>query len=279
MSEEHAPRDPFDVEISAECAELFAALAAFRGEVITPKKTAFNPHFGKAYVDLAEVLEAVREPMAKHGLAVIQIPLGSCATHVRVITIVAHKSGQSLKGVLDMPLPQRTPQAVGSAITYARRYCVMAMLSIAAEDDDAEAATPAPGPEQRSEQRRTSERKTTPAREGQKPARDTSGNATASPTAASVDEYGLTVPSHPCPMFTREGPNKGKRWDEVPGPLIEKMIEEHGNTMGSRQVEWGTYLVARRQARKAREARDAERANAESGPRVADGQQTPGSAA
>lgn len=72
------------------------------------------------------------------------------------------------------------------------------------------------------------------------------------------DEYGIAIPSHPCPVFTKDGPNKGKRWDEAPGPLIEKMYEQSGEAMSTRQREWCEYLMAKRVARKAKEAREAE---------------------
>jgi len=129
-----------DVSMSEQCGELFTALAAFQGEVTPPKKTASNPHFKSKFADLADVLEAVRAPLAKHGLSLTQMAVGACETHVRVVTIVAHKSGQWFRGALDMPLAQKTPQGVGSAISYARRYCAMAALGIAAEDDDGERA-------------------------------------------------------------------------------------------------------------------------------------------
>lgn len=129
-----------DVQVSEACADLFAALSAFQGEVKAARKTASNPHFKSKFADLAEVIETAREPMAKHGLALVQMPVGSCDGTVRVVTLVTHKSGQWLKGVLDMPLPQKTPQGVGSTISYARRYCAMAALGIAADDDDGEQA-------------------------------------------------------------------------------------------------------------------------------------------
>jgi hypothetical protein len=150
--------DPIDISQSAECAELFAALAAFQGAVTAPRKTASNPHFKSKFADLAEVLETVRAPMTANGLSLTQIPVGACDTHVRLVTLIAHKSGQWIKGTIDMPLAQKTPQAVGSAISYARRYTAMAMLGVAADDDDGEqaqgrgrpattpAAAPATGP-------------------------------------------------------------------------------------------------------------------------------------
>lgn len=88
-------------------------------------------------------------------------------------------------------------------------------------------------------------------------AAETFPGATVETKKAEVDEYGLTKPTTPCPSFQKDGPNKGKRWDEVQPALIEKMLSEYGNGMSERQFDWATYLVARRQARKAREAREA----------------------
>lgn len=142
-------RNPMmDVQTSEQCDQLFTALSAFQGEVQPPKKTATNPHFKSKFADLAEVLDAVRGPMAKHGLSLTQMPVGTCDGVVRVVTLVGHKSGQWLKGILDMPLAQKTPQGVGSTVSYARRYCAMAALGIAAEDDDGEAAEGRGGPRQ-----------------------------------------------------------------------------------------------------------------------------------
>jgi hypothetical protein len=69
-----------------------------------------------------------------------------------------------------------------------------------------------------------------------------------------LDEYGLTIPQSPCPVFPKGKANAGKRWDEVPTPLIEKMYAEHGERMSTPQTEWATYLMTKRQKRKAAEA-------------------------
>jgi hypothetical protein len=66
-----------------------------------------------------------------------------------------------------------------------------------------------------------------------------------------VDEYGLTRPKlGPCPVVSKGKPNAGKTWLELPGALVEKMLEDHGNKMNELQQEWGMYCVARRAARK-----------------------------
>lgn len=79
-------------------------------------------------------------------------------------------------------------------------------------------------------------------------------DATVVVTQSKVDEYGLTMPASPCPRVTKAGPNKGKLWSELPGPLVEKMYGEAGDRMNDEQREWCEYLMAKRQARKAQEA-------------------------
>ena len=81
---------------------------------------------------------------------------------------------------------------------------------------------------------------------------------------AEIDEYGIAKPGLGAgPVVSSSGKWTGKRWEELPGGLLEKMMAEHGDQMSALQVEWGTYLLARRSARKAKEARDAEAAAAE----------------
>lgn len=120
--------------------ELFAAMVAVQAACESPKKNALNPHFKKKYADLSEVLDVLREPLETNGLAIIQMPTNEGAG-VGVHTLVAHTSGQTLDcGKCIMPLERPGPQAAGIAITYARRYSVMSIFRLSAEDDDAETA-------------------------------------------------------------------------------------------------------------------------------------------
>jgi phage recombination protein Bet len=72
------------------------------------------------------------------------------------------------------------------------------------------------------------------------------------------DEYGLPIPTHACPVVPKGKTNAGKRWNELPGPLLEKLYVEAKDRMSSHQVEWCEYLISRRAARKAIEMKDAE---------------------
>jgi hypothetical protein len=126
---------------STEAAQLFSALAAAQGEIESATKDQLNPHFGKSYADLASVREVSRLPLSKNGLCIIQSPAVD-GVNVVIETLLAHKSGEWVSNDLRMLSQGNTPQAIGSAITYGRRYAMMSILGIApAEDDDGNAAS------------------------------------------------------------------------------------------------------------------------------------------
>ena len=119
--------------------DLAGALVAAQSELENAHKNATNPHFKSDYADLAEIINTVRPVLNRHGLAVVQIP-GFTDGVVTVETLLAHASGQWLRGVSAAPAQKLDPQGVGSAITYLRRYSLAALCGIAQEDDDGEAA-------------------------------------------------------------------------------------------------------------------------------------------
>lgn len=125
---------------STERAELFEALAAAQAEIEGALKDSTNPHFKAKYADLGSIWEACRGPLTKNGLCVIQIPSAN-GPSVTVTTTIGHKSGQWCEGDLTITAMQNTAQAIGSAITYGRRYALSAMAGIAPEDDDGHDAT------------------------------------------------------------------------------------------------------------------------------------------
>jgi hypothetical protein len=131
------------VNRSPEIAQLATALAAAQGEIEGASKDTLNPHFGKAYADLASVWEACRAPLSKASLAVIQTPVAEGA-RVAVETLLVHKSGEWISNELVMIAAAANPQAVGSAITYARRYALMAIVGVAPAEDDGNSATGRP---------------------------------------------------------------------------------------------------------------------------------------
>jgi hypothetical protein len=128
------------VRMSATIGKLAEALAKAQAEMEGAAKDSTNPHFRSKYADLASVRDACR-PLAKYGIAHLQ-PTRADGPHVTVTTVLIHASGEWISEDLTLTAGQNTPQAVGSAITYGRRYGLAAMVGIAPEDDDGEAAEP-----------------------------------------------------------------------------------------------------------------------------------------
>ena len=121
--------------------ELATALAKAQANIKTALKDSKNPHFKSSYADLTSIWEACRDALAKNGLSVVQIP-GFDANDVWLETMILHSSGESISGRYPLRPQQNTPQAYGSALTYARRYSLAAMVGVVAdEDDDGNAAS------------------------------------------------------------------------------------------------------------------------------------------
>ena len=117
--------------------KLVEALVGFHAEVGTIRKDSTNPFFGSKYASLSTILSQVLPVLTRHGLTIIQLPSGTGLT-----TTLAHTSGQYISQTMDLMPVKADPQAQGSAITYARRYAVSAVLSLNVdEDDDGNAAT------------------------------------------------------------------------------------------------------------------------------------------
>lgn len=159
--------------------ELFTALAKAQGEIENAKKDTANDFFKSKYADLASVINAAKKPLADNGLSILQLTQIDANGNLILITQLSHSSGQFIRGfypikpvkdilktfakdnsgnilkdkwgkelkeeVLDKEgLPiflEITPQQIGSAITYARRYAYCAIVGIAQEDDDGNSAS------------------------------------------------------------------------------------------------------------------------------------------
>ena len=117
--------------------ELATALNKFQAECSGAKKDADNPFFGSKYANLEAVINCAKSALDNNGLAVSQFPImdqGYCG----VETILMHSSGEWISNTLLLACKKQDPQAMGSAITYARRYAYQSVLGIPSEDDDGE---------------------------------------------------------------------------------------------------------------------------------------------
>jgi hypothetical protein len=133
--------DPAIVSHSDAIGELLGALAKAQGKISNALKDKKNPFFKSNYADLASVWDACREPLSANGIAVIQTMEGP-KQDMFLVTWLGHASGQWIKSKIPLMNAKQDPQSLGSAITYARRYALSAMVGVCADDDDdGEAAT------------------------------------------------------------------------------------------------------------------------------------------
>ena len=102
-----------------------------------------NPHFKSSYASLTAVIDAIREPLAQNNLAYTQVIEGET-----LVTMLVHaESGQWIKSMFPLLVEKKTSQQFGSALTYAKRYSLSAIVGISAdEDDDGNAASVKPQP-------------------------------------------------------------------------------------------------------------------------------------
>lgn len=119
--------------------ELVTALAKAQGVMGGALKDTANTFFKSKYADLESVWSACRKALSDNGLSVIQSTSG-VEGGVVVTTMLAHSSGQWMRDSLPLFPKDTSPQAMGSAITYGRRYALAAMVGVYQTDDDAEAA-------------------------------------------------------------------------------------------------------------------------------------------
>lgn len=130
--------------------ELATALSKAQGCMGGAKKDANNPFFKSKYADLASVIDAIREPFAKHGLSYMQFPsilaFEGKVPWVQVETIVLHESGEWISEILSIPASadkndHYNAQEIGKVITYAKRYGLQAAAGVPSEDDDGNTAS------------------------------------------------------------------------------------------------------------------------------------------
>ncbi len=130
---------------SQDTTALAKALLAVQKQLLPALKDAANPFTKSNYATLNSVMEACRDALQSNGIWMTQLPmptpehLGS--GHLALQTKFTHaSSGQWQASLTIVPLPKNDPQGMGSAMTYARRYALTAMLGIVTEDDDGEGA-------------------------------------------------------------------------------------------------------------------------------------------
>ncbi len=141
MNDEVVEEKVMQSNTSKEIGELVKALAKVQGSIKPAKRESTNPFFKAKYADLTSVWDSCRKELSQNNLVIIQTTKGNDGK-VTVLTTLAHESGQWIRGEISLRPVKTDPQGYGSALTYARRYSLAAMVGIATgEDDDAEDAT------------------------------------------------------------------------------------------------------------------------------------------
>lgn len=120
---------------------LVSALSKAQSEIRGAVKDQSNTYFKSSYADLASIWDACREPLTRNGLAVTQLLSDGDSGRVCVTTMLMHSSGQFVSSELNVKPVKPDPQSMGSAITYARRYSLAAIVGIPQVDDDGNAAS------------------------------------------------------------------------------------------------------------------------------------------
>lgn len=124
------------MKTSESIAKIAEALSLAQGMMTGAKKAADNPFFKSKYSDLAEVIKAISEPFAAHGLSFIQ-SASFIEGKISVVTRIMHKSGEWLESdPCELPPVKNDPQGYGSAISYAKRYSLQAFAGVPSIDDD-----------------------------------------------------------------------------------------------------------------------------------------------
>lgn len=116
--------------------ELATALSKAQGEM-QPAITANVGHFNNKYADLGSVWNAARPVLAKYGLCVMQTTeMNDDWSKIMLITTLSHTSGQWMKSFIALNPAKNDSQGVGGAMTYFRRYSLVAILGIVCDEDD-----------------------------------------------------------------------------------------------------------------------------------------------
>lgn len=129
---------------SEQINEIAGALAKAQGAMQNAVMNRTNPHFKSKYADLSSVLDSIRTPLSASGLSVVQT-MQSTERGMVLRTMLMHSSGQYIATEYPLPATQR-PHEMGSALTYARRYSIAALVCNSADEDDDGNSAMAPKP-------------------------------------------------------------------------------------------------------------------------------------
>lgn len=145
-------------QMSSSIKNIAESLVKFIEQEKEIKKTKKNPFFDAKYADISDVLEAINPVLVECGLSITCFPSGGR----NLVGLLLHSSGEYMKSEFDIhaipdyykekkdgskeiafraDTPHITPQSLGAALTYARRYFILSVLNLATADDDGNEAS------------------------------------------------------------------------------------------------------------------------------------------
>ena len=132
------------MKTSETISKFAAAFCKAQSQIEYATKSSKNPFFKSNYADLSEVIEAIKTPLNNNGISFLQlVNIGEERSIVE--TILLHESGEFISS--ETPIfcqKQNDPQALGSGITYSKRYALQAICGLSTEDDDGNKASKKP---------------------------------------------------------------------------------------------------------------------------------------
>lgn len=119
------------MQMSESINQIAESLHAFQAEIGSMEKTGVNPYFDSKFVTLTTTWTAIQPLLTKHQLAIAQFPEGTT-----LVTMLMHTSGEYIQSAAALSPEKPTPQGLGSAITYMRRYAISSILGLTPDEDD-----------------------------------------------------------------------------------------------------------------------------------------------
>lgn len=129
------------MKTSESVIEISKALCKAQSSITFAIKDAVNPHLKSKYADLPSVIDAIKPSLNEQGIIFIQSAGEMINMHLQLTTRLMHVSGEWVEDTMTMPLVKQDPQGYGSALTYARRYSLAAIVGLYQDDDDGQQAT------------------------------------------------------------------------------------------------------------------------------------------
>lgn len=225
---------------SEQINDLAAALAVAQGHIENAKKDAANPFFKSKYSDMASVRDSIRQPFSENGLSYVQT-FGHENGATWLHTTLMHASGQWIRSTLPViAAKERDPQALGSAITYMRRYALLAIAGLASEEDDDDGNTASDRYHGGREERRpVQQQRQAPPSPARTQAQVAEQPAAAKPTAAPEPEQASSPADPYVARILKNKDKKSEELDRVFEELSTGLIERFG---GNEEAAASTYI-------------------------------------